>query len=181
MKSLLIAASLGALLLLGSARAQEAAPGASAQQSLASVPTDESIRELMRIANLRRLLDGTEAQAGASFDQAFQASSHGAPLTAQQREVVEDAKKRIIALIHDRLKWEIMEPVFIDHFKRVFTQQELDGIVAFYKTPAGQALIAKMPAIMNDSMRMMQEMMADLRPQISKIVEDSEARLKALR
>jgi len=47
-----------------------------------------------------------------------------------------------------------------------FTQDELDGITAFYKTTAGQALIKKTPVVMQNVMAEVQGLM---RPSLEKI------------
>ena len=44
-------------------------------------------------------------------------------------------------------------------YKKSFTQQELDGIIAFYKTLAGQAAVNKLPVVMQNTMAEMQQMM----------------------
>lgn len=45
-----------------------------------------------------------------------------------------------------------MLDLMVDIYAHDFTEQELSDIVAFYKTPSGQAAIAKMPKVMAETM-----------------------------
>ena len=40
-----------------------------------------------------------------------------------------------------------MQPGITDIYVKAFTEEQLDGIIAFYKTPAGAALLTTMPDI----------------------------------
>lgn len=49
---------------------------------------------------------------------------------------------------------------------------ELDGIPSFYKSAAGQAMLNKMPRLMQGAMALTQEATAGLVPELTKIVEE---------
>ena len=55
------------------------------------------------------------------------------------------------------------------------TQEEVDGLIAFYESPAGQAYIAKMPAVAQKSMAPMQNPMI---PMIRKLQASAEEFVK---
>ena len=38
----------------------------------------------------------------------------------------------------------------------LFTQEEIDGLIAFYESPAGATFVEKMPVVMQKSMSIMQ-------------------------
>ncbi len=61
-----------------------------------------------------------------------------------------------------------------------FTQDEVDGMLAFYATPAGQALIKKMPVAMQKTMEAMQQMMGPMMQKLQAIQSESIAELQAL-
>jgi hypothetical protein len=69
----------------------------------------------------------------------------------------------------------------IDIYRRSFTQHEIDGMLEFYRTDAGQAVIAKMPLVMENTMAVMQEDLRVMMPRIREIQEDTIARLRATR
>jgi hypothetical protein len=68
----------------------------------------------------------------------------------------EDRKVHDIALEAAHAAFEKATPkmldLFVDTYAHDFSEQEMSDIVAFYKTPSGQAAIAKLPKVMAESM-----------------------------
>jgi hypothetical protein len=54
----------------------------------------------------------------------------------------------------------------------VFSEEEITGIVAFYKTPIGHAMLDKMPLLMSKSMEISQRRMAGLMPEIQRQMQE---------
>jgi hypothetical protein len=52
-------------------------------------------------------------------------------------------------------------------------------MIAFYKTPAGQAVIAKMPAAMQNTMDEMQQMMLPVMQKMQRMQQDVATEMKA--
>jgi hypothetical protein len=75
-------------------------------------------------------------------------------------------------LIDAQLGWKAIEPSIVDLYAKNFTEQELDAIVAFYKTPAGLALIAKIPWIDSQVQQLAQSRLTILQPQIGQALDD---------
>jgi hypothetical protein len=67
----------------------------------------------------------------------------------------------------------------ISIYVTVFSEDELKGMLAFYKSPVGQAVISKMPAVMQQSMALMQKRVPGLQEQIIKISEELDEEIKA--
>ncbi len=65
-----------------------------------------------------------------------------------------------------------MKPRFIDLYATTYTEQELDGILGFYKSAAGRAMLEKMPQLMQGSMAISQDAVAALVPELNKIIEE---------
>jgi hypothetical protein len=58
-------------------------------------------------------------------------------------------------------------------------QTEVDGLIAFYKTAAGQALIDKMPVVMQNTMTEMQQMMQPMMQRIQRMHQEIVAEIQA--
>ena len=84
---------------------------------------------------------------------------------------MEDRQKRLFALIADKTSWERMKPVYVKSYADTFTENEIDGILAFYRSPAGKAMIDKQPALNRKIMASVQAQMADLMPLIEQIMK----------
>ncbi len=63
-------------------------------------------------------------------------------------------------------------------YQKSFTQQEVDGMIGFYKTSSGQALINKMPVVLQNTLNEMQQMMA---PMMQRMRQDQQAVLAEIK
>ncbi len=73
----------------------------------------------------------------------------------------------------------MLEPMYVRVYQKSFTQGEVDGMIAFYKTPAGQAVINKMPVVMQNTMNEVQQMMAPAVQRIQRMQQDVIAEMQA--
>jgi hypothetical protein len=64
-------------------------------------------------------------------------------------------------------------------YKESFSEEEVAGMLAFYKTPAGQAVIFKMPVLTQQIMIETHKMMNVLLPKIKVIEQQFAAELAA--
>jgi len=76
------------------------------------------------------------------------------------------------------LDWTKLEPMYIRIYQKTFSQEEVDGMIAFYKTPGGQAVVSKMPTAMQNTMDEMQQMMAPVMQSMQRMQQDVIAELK---
>ena len=84
-----------------------------------------------------------------------------------------------MAILKEMFEWNKLEPMYLRVYQKSFTQQEVDGMIAFYKTPAGQAVISKMPVVMQNTMNEMQQMMGPMMQKIQRMQQDVVAEMKA--
>jgi len=142
-------------------------------------PSDASIRELIAVTRVQEQMKTASVQA----DQMMQASMTQAlqdkQVTDEQRKILEEMRTKTRGLLDEALNWKELEVSITDIYKRSFTQREVDGMLAFYKTEAGQAVISKMPVIAQNTMQAMQGRLAVLLPKIQKLQEEMLAKLKA--
>ena len=85
----------------------------------------------------------------------------------------------MVALLQGELAWKKIEPMYIRLYKESFTEEEIAGMMAFYKTPAGQAVLHKIPVLMKKIIPELQEMTFRMTPKIQKIEEDFLTEMKA--
>jgi hypothetical protein len=92
----------------------------------------------------------------------------------KDRPAVEEMQKQVLDLLAGKLSWEKLKPIYVKIYDETFSEEELASIVDFYKTPAGHALIEKMPLLTQKSVTLMQDMMKDLIPEITQMAQDLE-------
>ena len=178
------------LLLCGSfvyaAESLSPSPGASATSSATPSPTakpipasEASIRQLLEVTQARKLVDSLMSQMDLLMQQAVAQAVHGQTIPPTVQKQIDQERTEMIAMMRDLLDWQKLEPMYVRIYQKTFSQQELDGMLAFYKTPAGAAVINKMPAIMQNTMDEMQAMMGPVMEKMKKMQERVVAGMKA--
>lgn len=141
--------------------------------------TEGTIRQLIEITNARQLLEGVQAQINTLMSDSIQQALHGKTPTPQQQQAIAHMKDGMVGLLKSELSWDKFEPLYLRLYSESFTEEEAAGMLAFYKTPAGQAVINKMPLLMQKTMLETQKMMSGLTPGMKKIEQDFIEEMKA--
>ena len=146
----------------------------------AETPASEaSIRQLMEVTHSRQMLDGSLAQIDQVMQQSMQQALAGTELNSEQQKIMAGMRRRVVALLRDEMKWETLEPMFVEVYRNSLSQKDVDGMLAFYRTDAGQAVINKMPLVMQNTMTAMQARMAAMAPRLQELQSETIEQLKA--
>ena len=130
---------------------------------------------LSKEAKIERLLALTNAEA--TINQLFEqvktmASQMPSAGTPEQRARALELQARILDLVKSRLSWDQMRPLYVKVYSETFSDEEIDGILAFYQSPAGRAMLEKMPTLLPKVMAAAQAQMGDLMPEIQRLVRE---------
>ena len=145
----------------------------------AEAPTDASLKELFVVSDVKGTMDKTLAQMDVYMKTAMQESLKGTELTPEMQQRMDANSKKIAQILRDEMGWGKMEPLFLEIYKKSFSQSDVDGMIQFYKTPAGQSVVNKMPLVMQNSMEVMQQRMATIMPKIVQATEETMKEMKA--
>ena len=151
-----------------------AAPAAAAPATGPGAPASEaSVKELLELTHARRLVDGMLPQLQTFESNVARQAMQGQKLTDAQRKAFEAAQAASLKVYKQELSWDTLEPMYIEVYEKSFTQADIDGIVAFYKTPAGQSLLDKLPLVIKNSMAAMQQRIGPMTQRIQKETQDA--------
>ena len=142
-------------------------------------PTDASIKQLLEVAQTHKLVDSVIAQMNSLMLQAIAQATKGQQVSPKIQKDIDRRRDETVSLMKELLDWKKLEPMYVRIYQKSFTQPEVDGMIAFYKTPAGQAVIGKMPAVMQSSIDEMQQLMEPVMEKIQRTQQDVAAELKA--
>ncbi|MEI6714116.1 MAG: DUF2059 domain-containing protein [Verrucomicrobiota bacterium] len=117
--------------------------------------SDASLRELITVTGAAKTMDSVYGMMDGLMDQSVPAEALK-NFTSEQKAAYERFKQKSIQIIRDEMSWTKMEPMFLEIYRGVFTQEEIDGIIAFHKSPVGQAYVSKVPMLMTKTMEIMQ-------------------------
>ena len=147
--------------------------------AMAAPATDASIQELLEITQVRKMVDGLLVQIEGQMNAEIQKSLGAKTPTASQQQAIDKMKEKMMALTRSELAWDKQEPMNVRLYKEVFTEEEVSSLVAFYKTPAGQALINKMPMLIQKAMSNVQATLGAMMPRMQAIQKEFAAEMKA--
>lgn len=142
-------------------------------------PSEQSIKELLRVAESRKLLDSMMGQMDGLMKSSIQQALNGKTLTPKEQKMLDDMRSKMVDIFKQEMKWEMLESLFIKVYSDSFTQQEVDGMLAFYKSPSGQAVIKKMPLVMQNTMTEMQKRMGPIYQKMAQMTEQTIAEIKS--
>jgi hypothetical protein len=128
----------------------------------AAPPTDESVDALLTAMRAQQNIEAMLPAMEQMTRQAQGAATAGKALSAEQQRVMDAVAARLFQVIREELSWSNMRPVYLQIYRESFTQEEVDGVLAFYTSPAGIAFVEKMPLVMQKSTELMQGRMAPM-------------------
>jgi len=150
-----------------------AAPVCSQEQRV----SEATVRELLEVSDARNLVQNMYAQLDGMLDQTFKQALHGKVMNPEQEKLSAEMRASVIALMQEQMSWEKLEPVYIKMYADTFTQSDVEGILKFYQTPSGQAMLKKMPLLMQNVMQSMMELTQGLMPRLQPLLEDYTRRI----
>ena len=107
------------------------------------------------------MLNGSYANVDRLMRQSILPAYGEKPVTPAEQQQIDSTITKVMALMQDEMSWAKMKPQYVRLYVETFDQDEVDGLLAFYATPAGQAMINKMPIVMPKMMGVMQDSMRD--------------------
>jgi len=143
-----------------------------------SLPSEESIRQLLAVTQAHKRIDIFISQTEGMIKNSTQQALQGQSVTPEQQRVLDRMQAKLAVLLEDELKWDSLEPVFIRIYRESFTPEEIDGMIAIFKTPSGRAIINKMPVVTQKSMEELQKRLGPLTQEIQKIQQETFVEMK---
>ena len=145
----------------------------------ASKPTEASVRHLLDVMQVRQIVQTMSAQMDGMFDNMLNKQLEGQNITPEQQKQLEARRNAARDMVKDLLSWDAMESLYLKVYGDTFSQREIDAMTAFYTSPAGQAVIAKMPLATKNSMAEMQQRVREMIPKIQQMAKDAADHVKS--
>ena len=141
----------------------------------AAAPSDQSIEQLLTVMQVQAMVDQMLTQMDVGLQQGMQQGMQQAlkgkePTPAQQAKIAAFQKK-LSATIKDEISYPKTKDVYMQVYRETFTQEEVNSIIAFYSSPGGKAMVAKVPTAMQKASTLMQARMAPMGQKLQSMVE----------
>ena len=143
----------------------------------AQTAKQQKIDELVEVMNMDAMVDSMYAQ----VEGMMQNMSVQMGVKPDEKAIFDKYYADMTEVLKTKMSWQKMQPMMINLYDKQFTEQEISDILAFYKTESGQAILKKMPQVMQESMQMSQALVQDAMPEIQAIAGELGEALKQSR
>jgi len=135
--------------------------GALTFSAQAAPPSESSVNEMLRCLQVDKLLSQALSQMTEGMSKAMEAKLQSTIGTRQLTDAQKAAVDKFRTTFNKTLKEELspteVRTIYAQCYKETFTQDEVDGVIAFYKSPAGLAMTEKYPQVMQRAQTLMQK------------------------
>jgi uncharacterized protein len=142
-------------------------------------PSEASVKQLLETAQAHKLVDTMMGQFDTVMKNAMQQATQGQTVSPEVRKDIDRRQAELVKVLREELSWDKLEPIYLRVYQKTFNQEEVNGMIAFYKTPTGQALLNKMPLVMQNTMTEMQQRMGPMMQRIQRMQQEVVAEIKA--
>jgi hypothetical protein len=123
-------------------------------------------KKLLKVTKSEQLIDQSSQYVHQIMASSIEQATQGQELNAKQKKAIENFNQDIANIVKQDFTWAKLEPEMIQLYVEEFTQEEINGMLEFYKTPVGQSTINKLPIVMQKSLKIGQQQMGELTPKI---------------
>jgi hypothetical protein len=153
-----------------------------AQEAITVAPefkaSEESIHHLLDVMQARKIVETMSQQVDSLFAGMVNKLLEDKDLTPEQQKEIQARREQARDLAKRMLSWDSMERGYMKVYAETFTQSEIDAMTAFYSSPAGHAVMVKLPLVAKNSMAAMQEQMKSLVPQLQQMAKETAEQIK---
>jgi hypothetical protein len=142
---------------------------------LAAQTGDAALHAKAQQAVLALHIDRMVKQASDRFSKQYSDTAEhivGNNPTPEQSAKLADFEKATSNTFDTQMSWDSVGPAFADLYAKNFTEAELDGVIVFYKSPAGIAFLDKTAALNTQTIQLLQSKLAALQPQLKQSLDD---------
>lgn len=162
----------------GKAAATSPAPSATASNAQPDPAKLPLIEDLFRLTKPDNMMQQAKNAIGGAAQQAFTTEVKKFDNPDKYQADYQKMQGQLMTIINSRLDWSKMKPQLVKIYSDSFTKDELAGIAAFYRSPAGQAEMRKMPEVAYKTNMLGQQQLANVQPELQKVMTDTLSQIK---
>ncbi len=125
----------------------------------------KAINALMEKTHVR---EGFEKSVNNGFEQSL--AGQVSQLPAKQAAKLQGALAEVRALVMEKVSWGNVAPLFSELYAKKFSKEEIEALLPLLDKPEMQDYLKKATSLAPDLMRVSQEMVMPLKPEIQSII-----------
>ncbi len=127
----------------------------------------------MEVTQSRKLAENSLNQMDSGMRAMTDQMLKGHPISVDQQAKLDKMRVKVEEMVKQNMSWDNLEPTFIGIYQQSLTQSDVDGMLAFYSTPAGQSMVSKLPIIQQNAQAAMRQKLLMLMPELMKLVTET--------
>jgi hypothetical protein len=127
----------------------------------------EKLVELLNVMDMDAMLNTMYSH----MEEMMQNVSVELGVQPSEQPIFDQYYSKMTQVMREAMSWKKMEPKMIELYERNFNEKQISDMLAFYKTDTGKAILAKMPVVTQESMRIGQSLMQEAVPKIQEVVQ----------
>ncbi|MES2071495.1 MAG: DUF2059 domain-containing protein [Pseudomonadota bacterium] len=145
----------------------------------AAPPSTESIEKLLAVAQVGKMLETIRPQMNVMMKTMMDKAMQGTPVQAEEQKILDAFRDKAAAIVNEELSMAKLQPMYVEIYRANLSQEDIDGLIAFYQSPTGQVFLTKIPQIMQSVMSEMPKRMAPMAQKIEQAGKEMQAQLAA--
>lgn len=149
----------------------------------AAEPSPASIERLLLSLQAQKQNEAILSQVNSSMKSTFENALGTRDMTAEQRQqaqgLIDEIYGKMAPIFQEELAWSRLKGLTAQIYAETFTQEEIDGLITFYESPAGQAFVVKMPLVLQKSVLAMQQLLGPLMQKVNVAATQAAHQFKA--
>lgn len=133
----------------------------------------ESVENLLAATKVEAMMDTLYANMEQMMRQGTKQTVQGMQISPEQQSALDAVPTKFMAVMREEVTWEKLKPLYVQLYRETFEQEEIDGLIAFYASPSGQAFVNKMPVVLQKSMAISQSLMQSLIPKMTAAMKEA--------
>ena len=121
-----------------------------------------SVEELLMLMKADSMIDNIYFQYGQTIKRMEQQLG----IDQSNKAIFERYISRMVAIMKQEMNWKKMKEPMINVYLKHYSENEVQDMLAFYKSESGKSMVEKMPAVMKDSMLVSQSLMKEFIPKV---------------
>lgn len=137
------------------------------------------IEELFTLMKLDSLMQQVLTSSMKQGEQAGRSLFGEKPVAPADQKILDAFEAKMTTLLTNTISWEKLKPAYLDLYASVYSESDVDGMVAFYRSSAGQHMIDKTPELLTASQKIVMDRMVAVQPQLQDMMKDLAAQVAA--
>ena len=112
------------------------------------------------------LIMQVDKELASTYDRIKAAQQEEMQKAGNQDPAAVDMQNKMMDMMAQEMSWDKLKADYIAVYAEVFTDEDLHGLIEFYKTPTGKKFIEKQPELTNKMMEIGQKHVMELLPKM---------------